>query len=116
MASRQHAPCQRDFLTSYSSATRHEWLYLFSTRHECFTRDAGLTRTRLVSRVFLTSLLLGYDNDTGAVRDSIADVYQDNVALVKQLKIVSLELRWVLQVAEIVFRCNHGSAPSALIF
>ena len=30
------------------------------------------------------------------------------------LKIVSLEHRWALQVAEIVFRCNHGSAPSAL--
>ena len=41
MASRRHrnAPCQRDFLTSYSSATRHEWLYLFSTRHECFTSE-----------------------------------------------------------------------------
>ena len=34
--------------------------------------------------------------------------------LVKQLKIVSLEYLWALQVAEIVFRCNHGSAPSAL--
>ena len=56
-----HAPCQRDFLTSYvyySSATRHEWLNLFSSRHECFTSDSGLTRTRLVSCVFLTSLLL----------------------------------------------------------
>ena len=40
--------------------------------------------------------------------------YQENVApLVKQLKIVSLEHRWALQVAEIVFRCNHGSAPSS---
>ena len=38
------------------SATCHEWLYLFSTRHECFTSDFDLTRTRLVSRVFLTSL------------------------------------------------------------
>ena len=46
------------FLTSYSSATRHEWLNLFSTRHECFTSDIGLTRTRLVSLVFLTSLLV----------------------------------------------------------
>ena len=52
-----HAPCQRDFLTSYSSATRHEWLNLFSSRHECFTSDSGLTRTRLVSCVFLTSLM-----------------------------------------------------------
>ena len=52
-----HAPCQRDFLTSYSSATRHEWLNLFSSRHECFTSDSGLTRTRLVSCVFLTSLI-----------------------------------------------------------
>ena len=54
----RHAPCQRDFLTSYSSATRHEWLNLFSSRHECFTSDSGLTRTRLVSCAFLTSLLL----------------------------------------------------------
>ena len=53
----RHAPCQRDFLTSYSSATRHEWLNLFSSRHECFTSDSGLTRTRLVSRVLLTSLV-----------------------------------------------------------
>ena len=37
------------FLTSHSSATRHQWLNLFSTRHECFTSDVGLTRTRLVS-------------------------------------------------------------------
>ena len=54
----RHAPCQREFLTSYSSATRHEWLNLFSSRHECFTSDSGLTRIRLVSCVFLTSLLL----------------------------------------------------------
>ena len=53
----RHAPCQRDFLTSYSSATRHEWLNLFSSRHESFTSDFGLTRTRLVSCVLLTSLL-----------------------------------------------------------
>ena len=53
----RHAPCQRDFLTSYSSATRHEWLNLFSSRHECFTSDSCLTRTRLVSCVLLTSLL-----------------------------------------------------------
>ena len=38
---------------SYSSATRHEWLNLFSSRHECFTSDSGLARTRLVSCVFL---------------------------------------------------------------
>ena len=50
-----------------------------------------------------------------AVRFAAGSGYQDNVApLVKQLKIVSLEHRWALQVAEIVFRCNHGSAPSAL--
>ena len=53
----RHAPCQRDFLMSYSSATRHEWLNLFSSRHECFTSDSGLTRTRLVSYVLLTSLM-----------------------------------------------------------
>ena len=46
-----------------------------------------------------------------AVRGAAGRGYQDNVApLVKQLKIVSLEHRWALQVAEIVFRCNHGSA------
>ena len=44
------------FLTSHSSATRHQWLNLFSTRHECFTSDVGLTRTRLVSCILLTSL------------------------------------------------------------
>ena len=49
-----HAPF---FLTSHSSATRHQWLKLFSTRHECFTSDVGLTRTRLVSCILLTSLL-----------------------------------------------------------
>ena len=50
-----------------------------------------------------------------AVRCAAGSGYQDNVApLVKQLKIVSLEHHWALQVAEIVFRCNHGSAPSAL--
>ena len=54
----RHAPCKRDFLTSYSSATRHEWLNLFSSRHECFTSDSGLTRTRLVSCVLLTSLIV----------------------------------------------------------
>ena len=59
-----HAPCQRDFLTSYSSATRHEWLNLFSSRHECFTSDSGLTRTRLVSCVFLTSLNLDWNDQT----------------------------------------------------
>ena len=32
----------------------------------------------------------------------------------KTVKIVSLEHRWALQVAEIVFRCNHGSASSAM--
>ena len=54
----RHAPCQQDFLTSCSSATRHEWLNLsVSSRHECFTSDSGLARTRLVSCVFLTSLL-----------------------------------------------------------
>ena len=57
----RHAPCQRDFLTSYTSATRHEWLNLFSSRHECFTSDSGLTRTRLVSCVFLTSLMYLFD-------------------------------------------------------
>ena len=45
------------FLTSHSSATRHQWLNLFSTRHECFTSDVGLTRTRLVSCILLTYLL-----------------------------------------------------------
>ena len=45
------------FLTSHSSATRHQWLNLFSTRHECFTSDVGLTRTRLVSCILLTSLI-----------------------------------------------------------
>ena len=49
-----HAPF---FLTSHSSATRHQWLNLFSTRHECFTSDVGLTRTRLVSCILLTSLM-----------------------------------------------------------
>ena len=50
-----------------------------------------------------------------AVQCAAGSVYQDNVTpLVKQLKIVSLEHRWALQVAEIVFRCNHGFAPSAL--
>ena len=49
-----HAPF---FLTSHSSATCHQWLNLFSTRHECFTSDVGLTRTRLVSCILLTSLL-----------------------------------------------------------
>ena len=49
-----HAPF---FLTSHSSATRHQWLNLFSTRHECFTSDVGLTRTRLVSCILLTSLI-----------------------------------------------------------
>ena len=52
-----HAPCQRDFFDVMSSATRHKWLYLCPTHHECFTSDFGLTRTRLVSRVFLTSLI-----------------------------------------------------------
>ena len=41
-------------------ATRHEWLNLFSSRHECFTSDSGLTRTRLVSCVLLTSLMFGW--------------------------------------------------------
>ena len=50
-----HAPF---FLTSHSSATRHQWLNLFSTRHECFTSDVGLTRTRLVSCILLTSLFI----------------------------------------------------------
>ena len=50
----RHAPC-RDFLTSHSSGTRHEWLYLFSTHHECFTSGVSLTRARLVSHVLLTS-------------------------------------------------------------
>ena len=45
------------FLTSHSSATFHQWLNLFSTRHECFTSDVGLTRTRLVSCILLTSLV-----------------------------------------------------------
>ena len=50
-----------------------------------------------------------------AVRCATGSGCQDNVTpLVKQLKIVSLEHRWALQVAEIVFRCKHGSAPSAL--
>ena len=31
---------------------------LFSTRHECFTSDVGLTRTRLVSWILLTSLIM----------------------------------------------------------
>ena len=48
------------FLMSHSSATRHQWLNLFSTRHECFTSDVGLTRTRLVSCILLTSLLSFY--------------------------------------------------------
>ena len=43
-------PQQRIFLTSHSSATHHQWLYLFSSRHECFTSDVSLTHTRLVSR------------------------------------------------------------------
>ena len=51
------------FLTSHSSATRHQWLNLFSTRHECFTSDVGLTRTRLVSCILLTSLI-GTRNET----------------------------------------------------
>ena len=49
------------------------------------------------------------------VRCAAGSGSQHNVApLVKQLKIVSLEHRWALQVAEIVFRCKHGSAPSAM--
>ena len=57
-----HAPF---FLTSHSSATRHQWLNLFSTRHECFTSDVGLTRTRLVSCILLTSLIvfLAFNNE-----------------------------------------------------
>ena len=54
----RHAPCQRDFLMSYSSVTRHQWLTLFSSRHECFTSDSGLIGTRLVSCVFFTSPML----------------------------------------------------------
>ena len=48
------------FLTylSDSFANRHEWLYLFSTRHECFTSYVSLTRTRLASCVFVTCGLL----------------------------------------------------------
>ena len=46
------------YLTSHSSATRHQWLNLFSTRHECLTSDVGLTRTRLVSSRFVFSLNL----------------------------------------------------------
>ena len=45
------------FFASHSSATRHQWLYLFSSRHECYTSAFGLTRTRLVSCIHLTSLL-----------------------------------------------------------
>ena len=56
------------FLTSHSSATRHQWLNLFSTRHECFTSDVGLTRTRLVSCILLTSLESGNENVTGGSR------------------------------------------------
>ena len=48
------------FLTSHSSATRHQWLNLVSTRHECFTSDVGLTRTRLVSCILLTSLYISF--------------------------------------------------------
>ena len=55
MASRR--PFMPTFLTLYfySSGTRHQWLYLSFTRYECFTSDASLPRTRLISRVFLTS-------------------------------------------------------------
>ena len=50
-----------------------------------------------------------------AVRCAAGSGYQDKGGTpCKLLKIVSLEHRWALQVAEIVFRCKHGSAPSAL--
>ena len=55
------------FLTSHSSATRHQWLNLFSTRHECFTSDVGLTRTRLVSCILLTSLIGNVRNETSQI-------------------------------------------------
>ena len=55
-------------LTSCLSATRHEWLNLFSSRHECFTSDFGLTRTRLVSYVLLTSLILVANESSGTTR------------------------------------------------
>ena len=51
-------PQQRNFLTSHSSATHHRWLYLYSSGHKCFTSDVSLTRTRLISRVLLTSLVV----------------------------------------------------------
>ena len=39
-------------------SSRVALLCLFSTRHERFTSDVGLTRTRLVSRVVFTTLIL----------------------------------------------------------
>ena len=72
------------FLTSHSSATRHQWLNLFSTRHECFTSDVGLTRTRLVSCILLTSLVStswlnalpivehGFDLSKAVFRDAVS--------------------------------------------
>ena len=70
----RHAPCQRDFLTPYSSATRHEWLNLFSSRHECFTSDSGLTRTRLVSCVLWTSLYITQYLQTDSVCITISSL------------------------------------------
>ena len=50
-----HAPF---FLTSQTSATRHQWLSLVSSRRECYTRAVSLTRTRFVSCILLTYLTL----------------------------------------------------------
>ena len=46
-----------NYLTSCLSATCHQWLYHFPSRHECFMSDVSLICTRLVSCVLLTSLL-----------------------------------------------------------
>ena len=45
------------FLTSLVCDSSPVTLNLFSTRHECFTSDVGLTRPRLVSCILLTSLM-----------------------------------------------------------
>ena len=44
----------------------------FSSRHECFTSDSGLTRTRLVLCVFLTSLKLVLEEEKEEEEDETA--------------------------------------------
>ena len=77
-------------------------------------------RTKYAASAIVASMRVSQTNSLlatwrRAVRCAAGSGYHDNVApLVKQLNIVSLEHRWAMQVAEIVFCCNHGSAPSAL--